>query len=82
MPIDFSKHFYIGCIPCYAHMDHPKDQTPCIVRTCPECNKSMWVSEKKRLLEAKDPDAFRVVCLECLARYAHDNGMELELKSL
>jgi hypothetical protein len=83
MPIDFNKHFYIGCIPLDAMPLHqPKDQTPCIIRNCPECDKPMWVSEKKRLMESKDPEAFRVVCFYCLAAHAVSTGVRPELYSL
>ncbi len=82
MPIDFKKHFYIGCIPLSAMATHPTDQTPCIIEKCPECKKSMWVSEKKRLLKSKDPDAFRIVCFTCLAQHAVNTGVRPELHSL
>ena len=82
MPIDFDKHFYIGCIPLYAMPTHPTDQTPCVVLGCPECEKPMWVSEKKRLLYLKDPEAFKIVCFTCLAQHAYKNGIDVELKLL
>jgi hypothetical protein len=82
MPIDFDKHFYIGCIPLSKHPSHPTDQTPCIVRLCPECNKPMWVSEKKRLMESKDPEAFRIVCFICIVEDAVAKGFRPELHSL
>lgn len=82
MPVDFKKHFYIGCIPLSAMKTHPKDQTPCVIRNCPECNEPMWVSEKKRLLKSKDPAAFRIVCFICLVSASVEQGVEPELYNL
>jgi hypothetical protein len=82
MPIDFDRWQYIGCIPKRAQPTHPTDQSPCIIRDCPECQEPMWVSQKKRKLEEDNLDSMRVVCLTCLVVEAFYQGLEPEIFSL
>ena len=78
MEMDNDKYIYIGCIPVEAQPDRPTDQSFCIKRDCPHCNKPMWVSEKKRLLEEtmKIPKEAKIYCLECLVIASLNIGIE------
>ena len=76
MKLDIEKYIYVGCIPVYASPEMPTDQSFCIKRDCPHCKRSMWVSEKKRMIEESDPERVKVYCLECLAIGAWTDGME------
>lgn len=79
LEMDTDKYIYVGCIPVHAHPERPTDQSFCIKRDCPHCKKSMWVSEKKRMIEDADPKRVKVYCLECLAIGALRQGFEPEL---
>ncbi len=79
MKLDIDKYIYVGCIPVEAHPHRPEDQSFCIKRDCPHCKRSMWVSEKKRMIEEADPKRVKVYCFECLAIGAYHQGMEPEL---
>ncbi len=79
MKLDIEKYIYVGCIPVYASPEMPTDQSFCIKRDCPHCKRSMWVSEKKRMVEESDPERVKVYCLECLTIGAWTDGMEPEL---
>lgn len=78
LKIDMGKYIYVGCIPVYAHPERPTDQSYCIQRECPNCHGSMWVSEKKRALEAAEPKKVKIYCLECLVKGAINQGLDPE----
>lgn len=82
MKFDFQNIQYIGCIPVWAHPEHPTDQSPCVKWDCPGCNEPMWVSEKKRAYYQEHPKNSQVVCLKCVAETAHEQGMELEMADI
>lgn len=77
--LDIDKYIYVGCIPVYVSPVQPTDQSPCIKRACPYCKQEMWISEKKRKLEAKHPKKVKVYCLQCLAIGACSQGYDPEL---
>ena len=79
MKLNIEKYIYVGCIPVYASPEMPTDQSFCIKRDCPHCKRSMWVSEKKRMIEESDPKRVKVYCLECILIGAWTDGMEPEL---
>lgn len=79
LKMNTDKYLYVGCIPVYASPERPTDQSYCVQRDCPHCKRSMWVSEKKRMIEEADPDRVKVYCLECLAIGALNQGLEPEL---
>lgn len=56
--------------------ERPTDQSFCITRDCPHCNRSMWVSEKKRMIEEADPKRVKIYCFDCLVDAACKQGIE------
>jgi len=77
--LDTDKYLYIGCIPVCVHPEHPNDQSPCTIISCPNCDREIWFSEKKEKIRDANPDKVRVYCLECLAIAAMYMGYEPEL---
>jgi hypothetical protein len=76
MKLDTTKWIYIGCIPQYASKEAPLDQSRCILGDCPHCQRPMWISEKKRLLQKSIGKKAVIYCLECLAMASVAQGLE------
>lgn len=77
-----NNKIYIGCIPVWAHLQHPPDQSRCVMQQCNHCQKDMWVSEKKRKMFSKNPDKYEIYCLYCLATSCQKNGDEIEIVNI
>ena len=72
--LDFDKKQFIGCIPLWAHAEHPSDQSPCEIWDCPGCKKPMWVSEKKRA-HAATHENIEIYCFYCVIQSCVEQGI-------
>ena len=76
MKLDFTKYTYIGCVPVKDNPTHPYDSLPCKLEQCPMCKNLMWVSEKKKAMEKRNPLKVRALCFRCLIEGMIKSGID------
>jgi hypothetical protein len=65
------KKFFFACPSLSRFSSPPSDQPGCIKTDCPECNKIMWISEKKQIIKklASEEELY-MVCYDCFENKA------------
>lgn len=69
---DPNSEIIVGCLPVEAHPIPPNDYTNPYIGACEQCDREIWMSDKKKQVKLDYPAA-KCLCMLCCVKIAMQN---------